>query len=81
MTKEIGEREHIPVVTGTNLAQLVGAYTFHRLVVRLGVVLNRNLGGHATHGVDATLVASLDQELDLYRRENIKLALHSEEQF
>lgn len=53
------------VVAGSNLAQLVGADVLHGLVVGLLVVLDGDLGGHAAHGVDAALVAGLDEQLDV----------------
>ena len=53
------------VVAGADLAQLVGADIVHGHVVGLLVVLDGDLGGHAAHGVDAALVAGLDEQLDV----------------
>jgi hypothetical protein len=53
------------VVAGTYLAKLVGANLCHSSIVCLLVVLDGNLSSHTTHGVDASLVAGLDQELDV----------------
>lgn len=53
------------VVAGADLAELVGADTLHGLVVGGGVVLDGDLSSHATHGVHTTLVAGLDEELDV----------------
>ena len=53
------------VVAGAGLAELVGTDTLHGLVVGGLVVLDGDLGSHATHGVDAALVAGLDEELDV----------------
>lgn len=61
-------RNNVPIMTGTGLAKLVGADTSHGLVVGGLVILDGNLGSHATHGVDATLVAGLDKEFDLSYR-------------
>lgn len=55
----------LPVVTSADLAQLVSAHALHSLVVCCLVVLDGDLRSHTTHGVDATLVASLDQEFHL----------------
>jgi hypothetical protein len=52
-------------VAGTYLAKLVGANLCHSSIVCLLVVLDGNLSSHTTHGVDASLVAGLDQELDV----------------
>ena len=61
-------------MTGADLAQLVGAHALHRLVIRLGVVLDGDLGRHAAHGMDTALVAGLDEELDLFSGENARSA-------
>lgn len=53
------------VMAGTDLAQLVSADVLHSLIVCLFVVLDGDLGSHATHGVDTTLVAGLNEELDV----------------
>ena len=53
------------VVTGAHLTELVGADTLHGLLVGNGVVLDGDLGSHATHGVDTAFMAGLDKELDL----------------
>lgn len=47
-------------MTGADFPQLIGVYTLHSFLVRLLVVLDGDLGGHASHGVDAALVAGLD---------------------
>lgn len=53
------------VVSGADLAKLVCAYLGHGGVVGLLVVLDGNLGSHSAHCVYASLVASLDEELDV----------------
>ena len=53
------------VVAGARLAQLVRAHAVHGLVVGGLVVLDGDLRRHAAHGVDAALVARLDEELDV----------------
>ena len=62
---ESGVSDPGAVVAGTDLAQLVGADVLHGLVVGGLVVLDGDLGSHAAHGVDAALVAGLDEELDV----------------
>lgn len=52
-------------MTGARLAQLVGPHAVHGAVIGVLVVLDGDLGGHAAHGVDAALVAGLDEELDV----------------
>ena len=42
------------VVSSSDLAQLVGAHFGHGYLVRLGVILDRNLGRHSSHGCDFT---------------------------
>jgi len=54
------------VVAGAHLTQLVSAHAFEGFLVGYGVILDRDLSSHATHGVDAALVAGLDEELDLF---------------
>ena len=51
------------VVAALHLAQLVGAHLRERLVVLGGVVLDRDLRGHAAHRVHAAAMARLDEEL------------------
>jgi hypothetical protein len=53
------------IVACARLAELVRAYFGHGGVVGLLVVLDGDLGGHAAHGVDAALVAGLDEQLDV----------------
>ena len=53
------------IVAGAHLAELVRLDLGHGGVVGLLVVLDGNLCGHTTHGVDTSLVASLDEELDV----------------
>lgn len=53
------------VVASADLTELVVADIVHGLVIGLLVVLDGDLCGHATHGVDTTLVAGLDQQLDV----------------
>ena len=50
----------LPIVTGTDLAQLVGAHALHGPIVGRFVVFDGDLGSHAAHGVDAALVAGLN---------------------
>lgn len=54
-----------PIMAGAHLPQLVRAHAIHRLVVRLLVILDRNLRCHAAHGVHPTLMARLDQQLHI----------------
>jgi hypothetical protein len=53
------------VVTSAHLAELVGANLCHGGIVCLLVVLDGDLGSHTTHCVDASLVAGLDEQLDV----------------
>jgi hypothetical protein len=53
------------IVASARFAELVRAHLCHGGVVGLLVVLDRNLGCHATHGVNASPVACLDEELDV----------------
>ena len=48
-----------------DLSKLVRLHTLHSFLVRHRIILDRNLRGHATHGVDASSMASLDQKLDV----------------
>ena len=59
------EEDNLPVVASTDFTKLVGANTLHGPVIGGLVVLDGDLGSHSTHGMDATLVASLNQEFDL----------------
>jgi len=52
-------------MTSADFAELVGVHTLHGFLVRLLIVFDWDLGGHSSHGVDAALVAGLDQELDV----------------
>ena len=53
------------IVAGADLTQLVGAHGVHCLLVGFLVVLDRDLGCHAAHGVHTAAVAGLDEELDV----------------
>ncbi|KAI3485184.1 hypothetical protein L1887_51469 [Cichorium endivia] len=53
------------VVAGLHLAQLVGAHLLHGGVVGLRVVLDGDLRSHTTDGSDTTLVARLDEQVDV----------------
>jgi hypothetical protein len=53
------------VVAGADLTELVGANLCHGGVIGLLVVLDGDLSGHTTHGVDGSLVAGLDEQLDV----------------
>lgn len=53
------------VMAGADFAQLVLSDVVHGPVVGLWVVLNGDLGRHATHGVDTPTMASLDEESDV----------------
>ena len=57
------------VVPVGHLAELVGAHLGERGLVRLRVVLDRDLRGHAAHGVDVAAVAGLDEELHVRAEE------------
>ena len=54
-----GMRDPGAVVAGAHLAQLVGAHLVERRVVGGRVVLDRDLRGHAAHGVGAAAMAGL----------------------
>ena len=58
---EAGVRDPGAVVSVRRLAALVGLDLRERGAVELGVTLDRNLRGHATHGVGAAAVAGLNQ--------------------
>lgn len=58
-------RHPCAVMPGLDFAQLVRHDGRHGLVVGFLVVLDGDLRCHAAHGVDAALVAGLDQELDI----------------
>ncbi len=58
-----------PVVAVGHLAHLVGADLRERGLVRLGVVLDRDLRGHAAHRVDPAPVAGPDEELHVGAQE------------
>lgn len=58
-------RNNIPVVSGSNLSELISSHTLHGLVVGGLIVLDGDLSSHASHGVDSTLVTGLDQEFNL----------------
>lgn len=53
------------VVAGAHFAQLVGLDLCHGGVVGGLVGLDGDLSGHSAHGVDASLVAGLDEQLDV----------------
>ena len=53
------------VVAGGDLAQLVGIDALHGAVIGGLVILDGDLGGHTTHGVDLAAVAGLDEQLDV----------------
>jgi hypothetical protein len=52
-------------VPSANFPKFISTNSFHGLLIRRFVVLDGDLGSHATHGVYTSLVASLDQQLDL----------------
>lgn len=66
-------RDPRAVVTGSDLAELIRPDLIERALVRLRVVLDRDLGGHSAHGVDSAPVASPDQEVHIGFE---KMALH-----
>lgn len=53
------------VVTSPDFAELVLSDAVHGLVVGFLVVLDGDLGGHATHGVYTTTMAGLDEQSDV----------------
>ena len=57
------------VVAVAGLALLVGAHARERLVVRRGVVLDRDLRRHAAHRESAAAMAALDHELRVRAQE------------
>ena len=56
-------RDPSSVVTGLDLAQLVGAHPFERDLVRGRVVLDRDLRGHPAHRMHLATVARVDEQL------------------
>lgn len=65
LDRGLKDKRSLPVVAGADLAELVGADVVHGLVVGGLVLLDRDLGRHAAHGVDAALMARLDEGFDL----------------
>lgn len=55
------------VVASGDLSELVLVDTLHGDLVGGGVVLDGDLSSHTSHGVDASLVAGLDEQLDVRR--------------
>lgn len=53
------------VMASLHLTQLISPDAIHGLVVGSLVILDGDLGSHATHGVDAAAMAGLDEELDV----------------
>lgn len=53
------------VMACLDFTELVGVDAFHSLVVCSFVVLDGDLSGHSSHGVDLTSVAGLDEKLDV----------------
>lgn len=53
------------IMTGGDLAELVSANLVHGDFVGPRIVLDGDLGGHATHGSDLAPMASLDEEPDI----------------
>src|ERR1700678_4350522 len=53
------------VVAGAHFAQLVVAHLFKCARVCFGIGPDRDLRGHATHGVDAAAMASADEKVDV----------------
>ena len=64
-----GWATQVPSWPSLHLAQLVGAHLGERRLVGRRVVLDRDLRGHAAHGVDAAAVAGLDEELHVGAQE------------
>ena len=58
-------RDPRPVVPVPDLPQLVRAHLGHRDLVRLRVVLDRDLRAHTAHRSDLAPVARLDQQTDV----------------
>lgn len=53
------------VVASADLTELVGLDLSHGGIVGLLIILDRNLSSHTTHGMNASSVAGLDEELDV----------------
>lgn len=53
------------VVAGLDFAKLVGVDTLHGLVVGSLIILDWDLGSHATHSSNLALVAGLDEKLNI----------------
>jgi hypothetical protein len=53
------------VVAGADLAELISLNLGHGGIVGLLIVLDGNLSGHTSHGVNTPGVAGLDEELDV----------------
>lgn len=63
LDKRVGDP--CPIVSSSDLSKLVRTNLFHRHLICLGVVLDRNLSGHATHGSDFTPMACLDEQTNV----------------
>src|SRR5215813_10671183 len=53
------------IVAGTDLAKLILTDLVERLVVRDGIVFDRNLCRHAAHSMNPAPVTGLDQQLNI----------------
>src|ERR1039458_9094713 len=59
------------VVARAHFTQLVLTDTLHRFFVRLWVVADGNLGRHASHGMNAALVACVNQHVHVGTKERL----------
>src|SRR5258708_33311777 len=53
------------IMPGPHLTELVLAYAFHGFFVCFGIVSNRNLRSHASHGMAAAFVTGMDSQFDI----------------
>ena len=59
------------VVSGAHFAQLVLAHACHSFLVRLRIVTDGDLRGHASHGMDSAAMAGVDEQLDIGAQERL----------
>src|SRR5579862_2611109 len=57
------------IVAGTHFAEFVLSNSLHGLLIGLRVVADRYLSRHASHRVNAALVARVNQQLDIGTKE------------
>ena len=68
---EAGVSHPGPVMAVLHLQKLVGTDLLDGCQVRLGVALDRDLGGHSAHGVHAAAVAGPDEKLPAATQERL----------